>query len=104
PEKRGSVINDSTLYVSSGFEMTVRKTAGGYELKELTVNGSPLDEDKTYSVTVIGNLTMMLLDALDAVGAADRTDSGKDFKQLVTDRLINGQKLAEPSDYITLTE
>ncbi|MCI6997268.1 MAG: ABC transporter substrate-binding protein, partial [Eubacterium sp.] len=36
---RGAVSNDSTLYVSSGFEMDISRTDSGYVLNALTVDG-----------------------------------------------------------------
>ncbi|MCM1055570.1 MAG: extracellular solute-binding protein [Bacteroides sp.] len=102
PEKRGSVINDSTLYVSSGFEMTVEKKGSGYSIKKLTVDGGELDREKTYSVTVIGSLTLMLRDAFEAAGVTEYTESDTGYKQMIVDRLMSGRQLAEPSDYITL--
>ncbi|MCM1230832.1 MAG: ABC transporter substrate-binding protein [Ruminococcus flavefaciens] len=99
--KRGSVINDSTLYVSSGFEMTVHKTENGYNLQKLTVNGNELGENDSYSVAVIGNLTIMLREALETAGITEYDEAG-DYKQVLLDRLKDGRQLAEPSDYIVL--
>lgn len=101
PEKRGSVINDSTLYVSSGFEMSVEKTENGYKLKKLTMNGSEIDRNNTYSVAVVGNLTMMLLDAFETAGIAGYNEAD-DYRQLLINRLTEGRQLAEPSKYIVL--
>lgn len=100
--KRGSVINDSTLYVSSGFEMTVNKTDGGYKLEKITVNGTEPGKDEVFSAAVIGNGTLMLRDALESVGITEFTSLDDNFSQIVADRLINGKQLAEPTDYITL--
>lgn len=100
-EKRGSVVNDSTLYVSSGFEMSVKKTDGGYELEGLTVNGSDIDMEKSYSVAVIGSLSLMVRDALEAAGVTEYSET-EDYKQVLIRRLAEGKQLAEPSDYITL--
>lgn len=102
PGKRGSVINDSTLYVSSGFEMTVQKTENDYLLEKLTINGSELNRKDVYSVTVIGSLTLMLQDAFDAVGITEYTKSEMDYKQIIAYLLSNRNQLAEPSSYITL--
>ena len=44
---RGAVCNDSTLYVSSGFEMDITKTGDGYTLNALTMDGKELDRNKT---------------------------------------------------------
>ncbi|MCM1307744.1 MAG: ABC transporter substrate-binding protein [Butyrivibrio sp.] len=99
--KRGSVVNDSTLYVSSGFEMSVKKTADGYRLENLTVHGSSLDKDSVCSVAVIGNLALMVSDALEAAGVTKYSEA-KDYKQALTERLIGGKQLAKPDDYIVL--
>lgn len=102
PGKRGSVINDSTLYVSSGFEMSVKKTETGYTLEKLTVEGEELDHEKIYSVTVIGSMTLMLEDALEAAGITEYNKFETSYKQIIVDRLTEGKQLAEPSAYITL--
>lgn len=100
--KRGSVINDSTLYVSSGFEMTVCKTDTGYVLEKLTIDGQELDRETVYSVTVIGSMALMLQDALEAVGITEYTESEQGFQQMIEERLAGGDQLAGPNNYITL--
>lgn len=102
PDKRGSVINDSTLYVSSGFEMTVTKTEDGYALEKLTIDGAELGRETVYRVAVLGNLENMVSDALEAVGVTEYTQTETAYKQIVTDRLASGRQLAAPTDYITL--
>lgn len=102
PEKRGSVINDSTLYVSSGFEMVIRKTDTGYVLEELTVNGSTMERDAVYSVAVIGSRDLMLKDALGAAGVTEYSETETAYEQIIVNRLAGGMQLAEPSNYITL--
>lgn len=103
PGKRGSVVNDSTLYVSSGFEMEVRKTEKGYELEKLTVEGKDMDPAAVYSTAVIGSEVLMQKEALAAVGITDYTRLEKGYKKILTDRLgPGGKQLAQPTDYITL--
>ncbi|MCM1537557.1 MAG: ABC transporter substrate-binding protein [bacterium] len=104
PGKRGSVINDSTLYVSSGFEMTVQKTNTGYTLEKLTIGGREMERDTVYSIAVIGSRDRMLTDALLAAGVTEYTDLGTVYQQILADRLAGGGQLAAPSDYITLNE
>ncbi|MCM1330791.1 MAG: ABC transporter substrate-binding protein [Ruminococcus sp.] len=99
--KRGSVVNSSTLYVSSGFEMSVKKTADGYVPEKLTAGGNELDREKTYSVTVIGNLPLMLRDAFEEIGVTEYSE-GEDFRKVISNRLAAGGQLAEPTKYITL--
>ncbi|MCM1145751.1 MAG: ABC transporter substrate-binding protein [Blautia sp.] len=102
PDKRGSVTNDSTLYVSSGFEMTVTKTDVGYALEKLTIDGKELEQETVYRVAVLGNLENMVGDALEEAGVTKYTQTETAYKQIVTDRLASGRQLAAPTDYITL--
>lgn len=100
--KRGSVINDSSLYVSSGFEMEVRKDGGAYKLERLTREGKELDRETVYLTALLGNEALLLQDALEAAGAADYTKHAASFQDLVAGRLARGGQLAAPEDYITL--
>ncbi|MCM1134613.1 MAG: ABC transporter substrate-binding protein [Clostridium sp.] len=100
--KRGSVINDSTLYVSSGFEMAVWKTEEGYELEKLTIGGEELDREAVYSVAAIGHATLMLDEAMETAGVAEYTKLENSYKELVAEYLADGGQLKEPTDYITL--
>ncbi len=100
--KRGSVINDSSLYVSSGFEMEVRKDGGAYKLERLTREGKDLDREAVYLTALLGNEALLLQDALEAAGAADYTKHAASFQDLVAGRLARGGQLAAPEDYITL--
>ncbi len=100
--KRGSVSNDSTLYVSSGFEMAIRRTDSGYALEQLTVGGRELDREAAYTAAVVGDMTMMLQDALEAAGVTEYTVTETPYKQIIVNRLKDGRQLAAPTDYITL--
>lgn len=103
PGRRGSVVNDSTLYVSGGFEMEVARKDKGYALERLTVGGEELDRNAVFSVAVLGSETLMQKEALEAAGVADYTKSGLSFKQIIVDRLASeGKQLTDPVDYITL--
>lgn len=102
PGIRGSVVNDSTLYVSSGFEMTVRKTDTGYVLEGLTIDGKDLDREAAYTVATLGNLENMMGDALETVGVTDYDRTETVYKQIITQRLAQGRQLAAPTDYIIL--
>lgn len=102
PGIRGAVINDSTLYVSSGFEMTVKKTDAGYELTQLTADGSELDKEEVFTVAAIGNMTLMFEDAMEASGITEYQTSDTGYKQMIVNRLMDGRQLAEPESYITL--
>lgn len=104
PGKRGSVINDSSLYVSSGFEMEIRKTGEGYILERLTADGEALDRDQTYEVAVIGSGMFMIDDAMAVAGITSYTAADAKYQQIVADRLAAGGQLAHPTDYITLRQ
>ena len=100
---RGAVSNDSTLYVSSGFEMDISKTDDGYMLNALTVEGKELDMDATYSVLVCSDYDWFTVDAMKAAGCDDYENDAVHFEEYVMKRLTeeNGQ-LEKPSDYLTL--
>lgn len=102
PEKRGSVINDSTLYVSSGFEMELTRTDTGYEVERLTVGGKEPDKKAVYTMAVLGSEILMQKEALEAAGITEYTRPDTDFKQIIAARLSDGKQLAAPTDYITL--
>ncbi|MCM1159439.1 MAG: extracellular solute-binding protein [Clostridium sp.] len=102
PGRRGSVINDSTLYVSSGFEMDIKKTDTGYALDGLTIDGKELDREADYTVAVLGNMENMISEVLEEIGVVDYELTETVYKQIVTDRLAAGRQLAAPTDYITL--
>lgn len=102
PNRRGSVINDSTLYVASGFEMKVKRTEEGYLLEELTIDGQKMDRQEVYSVALLGSGAVMMQDALEAAGISNHTDTGETYEQVIVDRLAGGGQLAAPEDYIIL--
>ena len=102
-ENRGAVCNDSTLYVSSGFEMDVSRTDGGYALNALTVDGKELDPNANFSVLICSDYDWYVVDALKAVGCEDYEIDDVHFEAYVLKRLVdNGGQLEEPTDYITL--
>ena len=102
---RGSVVNESSLYVSSGFEMQVRKTDDGYLLEGLTIEGKPMDMEKTYSIGIISGEYYFAPTLFSDCGITDYALSELYPKQLLADRLIKeGKQLAAPTDYITLVK
>lgn len=104
PGRRGSVINDSTLYVSSGFEMDIKKTDTGYALEGLTIDGKELDREAAYTVAVLGNMENMIGEVLEEIGVADYELTETVYKQILTERLAAGRQLAAPTDYVTLRD
>lgn len=100
---RGAVCNDSTLYVSSGFEMDVSRTESGYQLNALTVNGKELDLNAKYSVLLCSDYDWYVVDAMQAIECEDYIINDVHFEEYVFKRLIdNGGQLESPTDYITL--
>lgn len=100
---RGASCNDSTLYVSSGFEMDVSRTESGYSLNSLTMGGEKLDPNAEFSVLLCSDYDWYVVDAMKAVGCEDYKIDDVHFEEYVFKRLIeNGGQLEEPSDYITL--
>lgn len=100
---RGAVSNDSTLYVSSGFEMDISRTDSGYTLNALTVDGKELDPNVKYSVLICSDYDWYVVDALKATECEDYESDEVHFEAYVLKRLAeDGGQLEEPTDYITL--
>lgn len=100
---RGDVCNDSTLYVSSGFEMDISKTESGYSLNAITVGGKKLDPNAEFSVLICGDYDWYVINAMKAVGCDDYKIDKVHFEEYVFKRIIeDGGQLEKPSRYITL--
>lgn len=100
---RGAICNDSTIYVSSGFEMDISKTDSGYTLNALTKDGKELDRSATYSVMIFCDYDWYIPAVKDAVGFETLNIDVPKAIDLLTKRLVdNGEQLEKPTDYITL--
>ena len=100
---RGAICNDSTLYVSSGFEMDITKTDEGYTLNALTVEGEPLDRGARYSFLIYGDRDWYMTAVMEEMGVSDVDNSGPKAEQYLMQRLVEqGGQLEAPTDYITL--
>lgn len=100
---RGAVCNDSTLYVSSGFEMDITKTGTGYTLNALTMEGKELDRSKTYSFLIYGERDWYMSEVMERMGVSEVDTSGPKAEQYLTQCLVEqGGQLEAPTDYITL--
>lgn len=100
---RGAVSNDSTLYVSGGFEMDITKNDTGYTLNALTIEGKEIDPKAVYSVLVCSDYDWYAIDAMKAVGCEDYESDTVHFEEYVLKRLTEkGGQLEEPTDYIKL--
>ncbi|MGN0496420.1 MAG: 5'-nucleotidase C-terminal domain-containing protein [Lachnospiraceae bacterium] len=100
---RGAVCNDSTLYVSSGFEMEVSRTDSGYTLNNLTVGGKKLDPNAEISILLCSDYDWYVVDAMKEIGCDDYEIDDVHFEEYVFKRLIeNGGQMEAPTDYITL--
>ena len=100
---RGAVCNDSTLYVSSGFEMDITKTGTGYTLNALTMEGKELDRNKTYSFLIYGERDWYMSKVMEQMGVSEVDTTGLKAEQYLTQCLVEqGTQLEAPTDYITL--
>ena len=100
----GVICNDSTLYVSSGFEMDLsRIPGGGYKLNKLTVKGKDLDRKGKYSILLMGDRGWSKGLVITAMGIEDYNyDIPKCYKYLYKHLVEDGGKLEPPTDYIKL--
>ncbi|MGN0906044.1 MAG: 5'-nucleotidase C-terminal domain-containing protein, partial [Bullifex sp.] len=100
---RGAVCNDSTLYVSSGFEMDITKTDSGYTLNALTSDGAPLDRNKTYSFLIYGDRDWYMSEVMDRLGIPEVDTGGPKAEGYIYQRLVTEKgQLEPPTPYITL--
>ena len=100
---RGAVCNDSTLYVSSGFEMDISRTEDGYKLNALTIDGEDLDRSKTYSFLIYGDRDWYMAEVMDKIGVSEVDNSGLKADGYIKQCLVDmGRQLSEPSDYIII--
>lgn len=98
---RGAVCNDSTLYVSSGFEMDITKTDSGYTLNALTIDGKELDRSATYSFLVYGDRDWYMSEVMEQMGISEVDTTGPKTEEYLTQRLVEeGGQLEAPTDYI----
>lgn len=100
----GVVCNDSTLYVSSGFEMDISRTKeGGYKLNKLTIKGKDFERKAKYSILLMGDRGWSKGLVITEMGIKDYTyDVDKCYKTLYKHLAENKGKLEEPTDYIKL--
>ena len=100
---RGAVCNDSTLYVSSGFEMDITKTEDGYTLNALTMDSKELDREKTYSFLIYGERDWYMSEVMEKMGVSEVDTTGPKAEQYLMQCLVEqGGQLEAPTDYITL--
>ena len=100
---RGAVCNDSTLYVSSGFEMDITKTGDGYTLHALTMDGKELDRNKTYSFLIYGERDWYMSEVMEEMGVSEVDSTGPKAEDYLTQRLVEqGGQLEPPTDYMIL--
>ena len=100
----GVICNDSTLYVSSGFEMDLSRTKeGGYKLNKLTKDGKELDRKGKYSILLMGDRGWSKGLVITQMGIQDYSyDVQRCYKHLYKHLVEDGGKLEAPTDYIKL--
>lgn len=102
-DNRGSVCNDSTMYVSSGFEMDIARSGNGYTLDKLTKDGKELDRDAVYSVLIYSDYDWHIPVLKEKVGfEVTNADMSKCVDVLKKRLVEDGGQLEEPTDYITI--
>ncbi len=102
---RGVVCNDSTLYVSSGFEMELTQGEEGYKLDALTMDGKELDRDTVYSVFLLSDRDWIVSTALPAVGCESYDAEIDPCSEFLKKRLLKkAGQLEAPVDYITVSD
>ena len=102
-DSRGAVCNDSTLYVSSGFEMDIERTDSSYKLNALTVGGKELDLNAEFSVLICCDYDWYVVDAMKDIGCDNYEIDDVHFEEYVFKRLVEkGGQLEAPTDYITI--
>lgn len=101
---RGAITNDSTLYVSSGFEMDITRTENGYTLNKLTKDGKDLDRNATYSAVIYSDRDWYIPVVQELVGfEVMPIETVPTAIELLKKRLIEKKgQLEEPTDYITI--
>lgn len=101
---RGAISNDSTMYVSSGFEMDITRTESGYSLNKLTQNGKDLDRTATYSVIIYGDRDWYIPVVQEKVGfEVMPIETIPKSIDLIKQRAVEKkEQLAEPTDYIRI--
>ena len=100
---RGAVCNDSTLYVSSGFEMDITRTENGYRLNALTIEGRELERSRTYSFLIYGDRDWYMTEVMEEMGVSQADSSGPKAEACIVKRMVeDGGQLEAPTDYITL--
>ncbi|MGI6195591.1 MAG: 5'-nucleotidase C-terminal domain-containing protein [Eubacteriales bacterium] len=100
---RGAVCNDSTLYVSSGFEMDITKTDSGYTLNALTMGGKELDRSATYSFLIYGERDWYMSEVMEKMGISEVDTTGPKAEEYLTQCLVEQrEQLEAPTDYIIL--
>lgn len=102
-ENRGAVCNDSTLYVSSGFEMNITKADSSYTLNSLTIDGKELDKSKEYSVVVYSDRDWYIPVIMEEIKCEEFDSEIPKCSEYIYDRLVNEKgQLSKPTDYITI--
>lgn len=99
----GAVCNDSTLYLSSGFEMNLTRDGTGYRLGSLTKDGKELVPEEVYSVFIISEKDWIESTVIRNIGCEDVKQDIDPCREYLKKRLIEeGGRLEVPCDYITL--
>ena len=93
--------------VTSGMEYTLTDLGdGAYRLEELYVNGKPLEADKVYAVSIIGDSSFIESSAYCNCPMPEALQKKMEAQDIMVYTLFNtvledGQQIAEPTEYVT---
>ncbi len=85
---------------------------GKYELTDISINGEPLDKNRTYSLMMVGvdtyleHPTFCNCPMPEDIKAKREADYVTDYssQEAVAEVLRNTQQFAQPSDYVTIVK
>ncbi len=85
---------------------------GKYELKDISIQGEPLDENRTYSLMMVGvdtyleHPTFCNCPMPEDIKAKREADYVTDYssQEAVAEVLRNTKQFAAPTDYVTITK
>ncbi len=92
------VTNKYELPVASGMKLILNETENGYELKDITVDGESIDDDTLYKVLLSGYLQPAFNRVI--TNGPQMESYGMALSGVWQSAIYDGQKVAEPEDYI----
>ena len=88
------------LPVASGMKLIVHKKADGFELKDILIDGSPLEDETEYSIMIVGEAVSALKKA--APEKKLEPMESENFSSSWTNAVVNKYQIPGPEDYIEI--